>query len=450
MSLYEETMQWLRELAPHETEYLQAVEEVCEHIVPIVNANKAYKNNNVLQRLLLPQKIIEFAVEWENDAGSCEINKGWRVQHSNSLGPYKGGTRFHPKLNLSVLKFLAFEQSIKNALTELTLGAGKGGANFSPKGRSENEVRRFCRAYMRNLAEHIGENIDVPAGDINVSDKELGFMFGEYLNVTKRYEGALSGKPLIIGGSELRIPATGFGIIYFLEAMLAEQSEQLRGKAVLVSGAGNVALHCALKAAEKGAKVLSLSNSRGFLHSEEGLEEGDINWLIDNAGKYENALAELANENRKSKTSLCFHEGKVPWDLQADIAIPCATQNEIDKDAANRIVNNIGFGLVEGANMPCTKEASSVLLESSLHYAPGKAANAGGVILSGFEMQQNSTMRYEAPNDLAKRLEQRMQAIHKACVDESKVLGEKKINYIKGANVAGFRRIADAIVARGY
>jgi glutamate dehydrogenase (NADP+) len=450
MSLYAETIDWLTNQSPNENEYLQAVEEVCEHIVPIVNANEVYKQNNVLQRILLPQKIFEFSVEWENDEGRCEINKGWRVQHSNALGPFKGGTRFHPSVNTSVLKFLAFEQCIKNALTNLTLGAGKGGANFDPKLHSNNEIRRFCRAYMRNLVTHIGNYTDVPAGDINVSDKEIGFMFGEYLHLTKRYDGVLSGKPLSLGGSQMRVQATGFGVIYFLENMLKEQQQSLAGKSVTISGAGNVALHTGLKAIEKGAKVLSLSNSRGSLVCGQGFTQDQINWLLSDGKLCRNALKELSQLSQNDNPQTSYVEGDDPWNIEADIAIPCATQNEIDAKTASRLIKNISFALIEGANMPLTKEASKLLINSKLLYAPGKAANSGGVILSGFEMQQNAAVRYESYESLDARLKEAMRSVHLTCVNESRALGNKRIEYMQGANVAGFRRVADAIVAQGY
>ncbi|MFQ3249286.1 MAG: glutamate dehydrogenase (NADP+) [Glaciecola sp.] len=445
MSLLERTISWLEEKNPNQDEFLQSAKEVCEYIVPIVNASEDYKAHNVLQRILTHDQILEFTVTWENDKGYPEVNRAWRVQHSNALGPYKGGTRFHPQLNISTLKFLAFEQSFKNALTQLTLGSGKGGSDFNPKGRSENEIRRFCNAYMRAIYKHIGPNTDVPAGDINVGDKELGYMFGEYLRLAKSYDGALSGKPIALGGSCLRAQATGFGVIYFVQEMLKSQDKQIDGLSVLISGAGNVALHAALKALQLGAKVPTLSNSRGVLIAEEGLTQQQLDWLLEEGKKEKNSLESLAK-----KDGLIYKKNESPWSLKADIGIPCATQNEINGDTAKKIVKNLSFGVVEGANMPCTQEASDTLLKSKLHYAPGKAANAGGVIVSGFEMQQNAMMRYETEAELDERLQQKMSDIHQACEDESRAQGNDTVNYVQGANIVGFRRLADAIVAQGY
>ena len=445
MSLFNETLNWIEASSPHENEYLQAAEEICEYIVPIVNANEAYKENNVLQRILVPQRVIQFAVEWEDDDHQCRVNTGWRVQHSNILGPYKGGTRFHPKLNLSILKFLALEQSFKNSLTGLSLGAGKGGADFDPTHCSENEIRRFSKAYARGLYFHIGPNTDVPAGDINVSAKELGYMFAEQLRMTGSFAGNFSGKPLVLGGSKLRVEATGYGLLYFVANMLKQIDESMEDKTVAISGAGNVAIHAAEKAIAMNAQVLTLSNSRGLFSCDQGLTQAHINWLKDNKGQSENELQELAKSHDGE-----YQEGASPWSIAADIALPCATQNEIDDNAAQQIIKNTRIALVEGANMPCTKPAIDKLIASNLLYAPGKAANAGGVILSAFEMQQNAAMRYESEDMLDKRLRQRMYEIHEACVMESNRLGNSSIDYVQGANVSGFRRLADAIVVSGF
>lgn len=445
MTLFDETMQWLKESAPNEVEYLQAAEEVCEYIVPIVNANQDYKTNNVLQRLLLPQKILQFSVEWEDDNHSCRVNTGWRVQHNNVLGPFKGGTRFHSSVNLSILKFLALEQSFKNALTGLSLGAGKGGANFDPKNASKNEIRRFSKAYISALNSHIGPKTDVPAGDINVSDTEIGYMFGQQLRMTGNYSGDLSGKPISLGGSELRTEATGYGLVYFVSNMLANIDEALENKIVSISGAGNVAVHAAEKAIGMKAIVITLSNSRGVFYCDKGLSISHLEWLKNNKRKVDNELLELSKHFDGE-----FKANEQPWDFKADIALPCATQNEIDESLAKKILNNVSIGLVEGANMPCDQQAIDLFLKSDLIYAPGKAANAGGVILSGFEMQQNAAMKYEPKHSLDERLQDRMRMIHEACVSESKQLGNESTNYIQGANVAGFRRLADALVDSGY
>jgi len=445
MSLYNETINWIETSSPHEKEYLQAAEEICEYIVPIVNANEDYKANNVLQRILVPQRVIQFAVEWEDDDHQCRVNTGWRVQHSNILGPHKGGTRFHPKLNLSILKFLALEQSFKNSLTGLSLGAGKGGADFDPTRCSNNEIRRFSKAYAKGLNSHIGPTTDVPAGDINVSSKELGYMFAEQLRSTGSFAGDFSGKPLSLGGSKLRIEATGYGLLYFVANVLKQCNESIEDKTITISGAGNVAIHAAEKAIAMNARVLTLSNSRGLFKCDKGLTQAHINWLKENKGQVNNELQELAKHHDGD-----YQKGASPWSVKADIALPCATQNEIDESDALRIIKNTAIALVEGANMPCTKPAIDKLIDSSLLYAPGKAANAGGVILSAFEMQQNTAMRYESEDSLDERLRERMYEIHAACVTESNYLGNANIDYVQGANVAGFRKLADALVAGGY
>lgn len=445
MSLYTSTQNWLTQQAKHQSEYLQATDEVLKHIVPIVNANEDYKSHNVLQRVLIPQQVFQFAVVWETDEGEVKVNNGWRIQHNNLLGPYKGGTRFHKSVNLSVLKFLAFEQSFKNALTGLLIGSGKGGADFDPSDCSEREIRRFCKAYIRALDAQIGATVDVPAGDINVSSKEIGYMFGELLRLNKKHEGMLSGKPTSLGGSNLRIEATGYGVMYFAKEMLNNIGDKIEDKKICISGAGNVARYCAQQAIKMGATVLSLSNSKGTFYCENGLSEQHIDWLNANQSKYNNALDELSNHLPGEFTS-----NSTPWTIKADIAIPCATQNEIDKDAAATIVKNFSTAIVEGANMPCTSAATQTILDSDILYAPGKAANAGGVIVSAFEMQQHASMKYYTAYELDKRLQQRMKAIHDSCANESKALGNKKLDYVQGANVAGFRKLADAIVASGY
>lgn len=445
MSLLRETMGWVEQHSPEQAAYLQAVEGVCREIVPIINANDVYKEHNVLKRLIVPDQVIQFKVEWEDDNGRCRVNNGWRVQHNNLLGPYKGGTRFTPDVNTSVLKFLAFEQSFKNALSGLTLGAGKGGADFDPKHASESEIRRFCNAYMENLYRHIGSHTDVPAGDINVSDRELGWMYGKYLRLTKQYDGAISGKPLQISGSELRVEATGFGVIYFLQQVMHYHGESIEGANIAISGAGNVALHAALKANRLGAKVKTLSNSKGTYFDDSGLSESDLTWLIEHKHAYTNALDELAKS-----TGGVFYQKQVPWDIDVDIAIPCATQNEIDESCASTIVKRSVKYLVEGANMPCDKAATAILQNSDMIVVPGKASNAGGVILSGFEMQQNANFSYRNADQLTQQLQDSMSSIHEACVIESQRAGEQTINYGRSATVAGFRRLADAMVATGY
>jgi glutamate dehydrogenase (NADP+) len=445
LATLDDTLNWIEAQAEGQTEYLQSVESVCEEVVPVYNANELYKSNNVLPRLLVPDQILQFKVEWEDDTGECRVNRGWRVQHSQLLGPYKGGTRFVPSLNESVLKFLAFEQSFKNALSGMSLGAGKGGADFNPKQASSNEIRRFCNAYIEQLAPHIGENTDVPAGDIGVSSRELGWMFGRHLRLNSHYSGMLSGKPTETAGSDLRNEATGFGIVYMLEEVASHQQKALQDMRIAISGAGNVALHAALKSIENEATVLCLSNSRGTYFDEQGLQAKDINFLLNEASESDNALLDLAGHSRGQ-----FSSELLPWDLEHDVAMPCATQNEIDKSAAQSICTNGAYIVIEGANMPCTNAAVKVINDAGLCYVPGKAANAGGVVLSGFEMQQNASFEYRSYEQLNKQLKQVMQSIHTQCIDESKRAQESRVNYSRAATVAGFRRLADALVASGY
>ncbi|MFC4700449.1 NADP-specific glutamate dehydrogenase [Glaciecola siphonariae] len=445
MSLQDEIMQTLTTQVGEQSEYLQAVNAACDEIIPVYQANEQYKQHNVLRRLLSPDQVIEFKVEWEDDEHQARVNRGWRIQHSQLLGPYKGGTRFTPSCTESILKFLAFEQSFKNALSGLSLGAGKGGADFDPKNASVNEIRRFCNAYMNQLSRYIGAKTDVPAGDIGVSSTELGWMFGQYLRTNKKYDGQLSGKPVQLAGSELRVQATGFGLIYFLQDVLAHQEQALEGKKLAFSGAGNVAIHGAIKAVERGAKVISLSNSRGTYIDEGGMSADDLKWLKQDGATEKNALASLA-QNAKGE----YDKHATPWELTFDVALPCATQNEIDESKAQHIVNSGASTLIEGANMPCTSDAQKLLQESGLIYVPGKAANAGGVVLSGFEMQQNADFTYRSADSLDKQLQDTMQSIHRACIDESQRAQETTCNYARSATVAGFRRLADAMVMSGY
>lgn len=449
MSLATQTLDWLEATAPNEPEYIQAASSLIEHFAPIINANEKYKRANVIQRLLVPNHIHSFKIEWEDDNHQCRVNKGWRVQHNNLLGPYKGGTRFTPTTSQSVLKFLALEQSFKNALTGLTLGAGKGGADFNPKQASTHEIRRFCKAYSLAVHEHIGSHVDVPAGDMGVGSREIGWMYGEYLKLTHQYQGAFSGKPLELGGSQLRTQATGFGVIYFLQDVLAYQDKTLNGMRVCISGAGNVALYAAYKAIQNGATVLTLSNSRGVFYNEKGISAKAVEWLIDQSKNqhesYPNTLEALAEHIEGE-----YLANEKPWKFASDIALPCATQNEIDKESAQALVDNDVAWVVEGANMPCTQEAETVFDQSNVVHVPGKASNAGGVILSGFEMQQNADFTYRTEQKLDEQLQQAMKNIHKACVRESEAANEKHVNYKRSAVVSGFRTLANALLSSGY
>jgi glutamate dehydrogenase (NADP+) len=442
MSNIDQITAFLSERFANEPEYLQAVKEVLVDIVPISNANEAYKRYDIVKRLCLPERVIYFTVNWVNSAGDVEVHQGWRVQHNSAMGPYKGGLRFHPSVSLSVLKFLAFEQSFKNALTGLPMGGGKGGSDFNPKGRSDRDIMLFCQAFMRELQRHIGAQTDVPAGDINVGAREIGYLYGEYRRLNNRFEGVLTGKGLEFGGSHVRTEATGFGLIYFLLAVCEAQSTPLKGKRISVSGAGNVALHAALKAVQKDACVLTLSNSRGFLFHEQGFSEADITWAISHRANKENILISLSE-----RTDATWHENKKPWHIATDIALPCATQNELDDTDAKQLIDNGCQMVLEGANMPCTDKAQAIFHKTQTTYVPGKASNAGGVALSGLEMSQNAVFKPRSASTLDEELNDIMKDIHARCVEEGNEDGH--INYMKGANIAAFRRLADAMLAQG-
>lgn len=442
-SNFDEIYGFLNDKFSGETEYLQAVHEVLEDIIPIYNANEDYMAFDIVRRICLPERVIYFTVSWMNSEGDIEVNQGWRVQHNSSMGPYKGGLRFHPTVNLSVLKFLAFEQCFKNALTGLPMGGGKGGSDFNPKGRSNRDIMLFCQAFMRELQRHIGANTDVPAGDINVGAREIGYLYGEYRRLNNKFEGVLTGKGLEFGGSYVRTEATGFGLIYFLHAVCKHKGTQIDGKTITISGAGNVALHAALKAAEKGGKVISLSNSRGLLHCEEGLTDTALKWAIEHQAASDNILTEMADKHYGT-----WLADKTPWHLTCDIALPCATQNELHESDAKALLNNGCDMVLEGANMPCTSKAQSRFIEAGITYVPGKASNAGGVALSGLEMSQNAMFNQRDASALDDQLFSIMGSIHQRCVDEGKT-DSGYTNYLKGANIAGFRRLADAMVAQG-
>ncbi|WP_421131563.1 NADP-specific glutamate dehydrogenase [Alteromonas sp. A079] len=442
MSNIDVLTRFLSERFENEPEYLQATQEVLADIVPISNANEAYKRYDIVKRLCLPERVIYFTVNWVNSDGDVEVHQGWRVQHNSAMGPYKGGLRFHPSVSLSVLKFLAFEQSFKNALTGLPMGGGKGGSDFNPKGRSDRDIMLFCQAFMRELQRHIGAQTDVPAGDINVGAREIGYLYGEYRRLNNRFEGVLTGKGLEFGGSHVRTEATGFGLVYFLLAVCDAQSTPLKGKSVSVSGAGNVALHAALKATQIGACVRTLSNSSGLLSNENGFSEADIQWAISHRANEENILITLSE-----RTDATWHKKKKPWHIATDIALPCATQNELDASDAQQLVDNGCLMVLEGANMPCTDKAQAIFQKTRTTYVPGKASNAGGVALSGLEMSQNAVFKPRSASTLDDELNNIMNDIHARCVEEGEEDGH--VNYMKGANIAAFRRLAEAMLAQG-
>lgn len=434
--------EYLEDRAPNEPEFHQAVREVLADIKPIIDQDAVLKEANVFERLVEPERIVTFQVPWQQDDGAIMVNRGFRVQFNGAIGPYKGGLRFHPSVNPSILKFLGFEQTFKNALTGLPMGGGKGGADFNPKGRSDAEIMRFCNAFMQEMHRHIGVDMDVPAGDINVGAREIGYLFGAYRRITGRFEGVLTGKGTSYGGSLMRTEATGYGVIYFLEQMMETAKRGLDGQRVLISGAGNVALHAAEKATARGAKVISLSDSGGTLHIKDGLDQAQIDWVRDHKAHSGTSLAAFIHEFGGE-----WHEDAAPWGFEADIAAPCATQNELGGEAAKELLKNGITAVIEGANMPSTAEAKEAFRSADILFAPGKAANAGGVAVSGLEISQDRIRKQSSAGDVDASLHEIMTSIHAACAEEGTRDG--KIDYVKGANIAGFRKVAKAIVAQG-
>jgi glutamate dehydrogenase (NADP+) len=438
----EEFMSGLIKRNPGETEFHQAVEEVAATVIPYINENPIYLENHILERMTEPDRTIIFRVCWEDDSREIRTNRGYRVQFNNSIGPYKGGLRFHHSVNLSILKFLGFEQTFKNSLTTLPMGAGKGGADFNPKGKSDREIMRFCQSFMTELSKHIGPDIDVPAGDIGVGAREISFMFGQYKRLKNEFTGTLTGKALEFGGSLIRKEATGYGAVYFMEEMLQHRGDSIKGKNCLVSGSGNVAQFAAQKIMQLGGKVLTLSDSSGFIHDPKGLNEEKLNYLIDLKTVRRGRISEYAK-----KYKCHFHEGKRPWGIKADLAFPCATQNELELQDAKHLIKGGIIAITEGANMPTTHEAITAIKKANILFAPGKAANAGGVAVSGLEMTQNSIRLAWSREELEERLKNIMREIHQQCVNYG--TEKKQVDYIKGANIAGFVKVADAMVAYG-
>jgi glutamate dehydrogenase (NADP+) len=432
----------LKRRDPDQPEFHQAVEEVLRSLWPFLEANPHYLTSGILERMCEPERAIVFRVSWVDDQGKVQVNRGFRIQMNSAIGPYKGGLRFHPSVNLGVLKFLAFEQTFKNSLTSLPMGGGKGGSDFDPKGKSDAEVMRFCQAFMSELYRHIGADVDVPAGDIGVGAREIGFLFGQYKRLSNQFTSVLTGKGPSYGGSLIRPEATGFGCVYFAEEMLKRSGETVEGKRVAISGSGNVAQYAARKVMDLGGKVISLSDSEGTLYCESGLTEEQ--WL---------AVLELKNVQRGRISELAgrfgleFKAGQHPWALSCDIALPCATQNELDAEAARTLLRNGCLCVAEGANMPTTLEAVDVFIEAGILFAPGKASNAGGVAVSGLEMSQNAMRLLWTGGEVDSKLHAIMQSIHHACVHYGEENG--RINYVKGANIAGFVKVADAMLAQG-
>jgi len=429
---------------PNETEFLQAVHEVAETVIPFIADNKVYQDANILNRIVEPERVIMFRVPWIDDKGAFQVNRGYRIQMNSAIGPYKGGLRFHPSVNLSILKFLAFEQVFKNSLTTLPMGGGKGGSDFDPKGKSDNEVMRFCQSFMTELSKHIGADTDVPAGDIGVGGREIGFLFGQYKRLRIEFTGVLTGKGREYGGSLIRPEATGYGNVYFAENMLKTKGASFSGKTVVISGSGNVAQYACEKATQLGAKVVTMSDSSGFVYDKDGINAEKLAFIMDLKNNKRGRIKEYAD-----KFGAEFHEGKRPWSVKCDIALPCATQNELNGDEAKALVANGAICVSEGANMPCTPEAIEVFHTAKLLFAPGKASNAGGVATSGLEMSQNSLRLSWTREEVDEKLHGIMNSIHEACVKYG-TDGDGYVNYVKGANVAGFLKVADAMVAQGH
>ena len=430
---------------PGEVEFHQAVFEVAESIVPFVLANPRYQDAGIIQRLTEPDRTIIFRVVWEDDDGNTRVNRGYRVQFNNSIGPYKGGLRFHPSVNLSILKFLGFEQTFKNSLTTLPIGAGKGGADFNPKGKSDREVMRFCQAFMTEMVHHIGPDTDVPAGDIGVGSREISYLFGQYKRLTHQFTGALTGKALEFGGSLIRTEATGYGCAYFMQEMLHHIGDSLDAKICVISGSGNVALYCTEKLIHLGARVVTLSDSSGFIHDKDGIDKEKLAYLIDLKTVKRGRLSEYAD-----KYACAYYANEKPWAIPCDLAFPCATQNEIDEGAAQALVQGRCRAVAEGANMPTTAAGINIFRDNKIIFAPGKASNAGGVAISGLEMTQNSIRLAWDAEELEGRLKDIMHNIHQQCVLRGACEEDDGyVDYVKGANIAGFVKVADAMLAYG-
>ncbi len=428
----------------HEPEFIQAVQEVADTVIPYIANNEIYNGKHVLLRMVEPERLISFRVAWVDDKGEIHVNRGYRIQMNSAIGPYKGGLRFHPTVNASVLKFLAFEQVFKNALTTLPMGGGKGGSDFDPKGKSDDEIMRFCHAFMLELSKHIGANTDVPAGDIGVGAREIGYLFGMYKKIRNEFTGVLTGKGRSWGGSLIRPEATGYGTVYFAQSMLQRTGDSMEGKTVCISGSGNVAQYAAEKCVQLGAKVLTFSDSKGYIHDPKGIDQEKINFVIDLKNNKRGRISEYVNQYPEAT----YHEGKRPWSVPCDVAFPCATQNELNLDEAKTLVKNGCVCIAEGANMPTTPDAVHYFHDQKILFAPGKASNAGGVATSGLEMSQNSLRISWTREEVDERLKDIMANIHNNCLDYG-MEENGYCNYVKGANIAGFVKVADAMLAQG-
>lgn len=428
----------------NEPEFIQAVEEVAETVIPFIEKNIKYKTAKILKRIVEPERVIQFRVPWIDDAGEPQVNRGYRVEFNSAIGPYKGGLRFHPSVNLSILKFLGFEQIFKNSLTTLPMGGGKGGSDFNPKGKSDNEVMKFCQSFMTELSRHIGPNTDVPAGDIGVGGREIGYMFGQYKRLRNEFTGVLTGKGVNWGGSLIRPEATGYGVVYFAEKMLKNKGDDFKNKKVAISGSGNVAQYACEKCIQLGAKVVTMSDSTGYIHDADGIDKDKLAWIMNLKNKQRGRISQYIEKYPNST----FHEGEKPWSVAVEVALPCATQNELNEEQANLLVKNGCIAVVEGANMPSTPEAISLFINNKILFAPGKASNAGGVATSGLEMSQNSLRYNWTREEVDTKLHNIMLDIHDQCVAYGKE-EDGYIDYVKGANIAGFVKVADAMIDQG-
>jgi len=429
---------------PNEPEFMQAVKEVAETVIPFIEENKKYQNKMILERMVESDRIIMFRVVWVDDKGETQVNRGYRIQMNSAIGPYKGGIRFHPSVNLSILKFLAFEQTFKNSLTTLPMGGGKGGADFDPKGKSDNEVMRFCQSFMTELSKHIGADTDVPAGDIGVGAREVGYMFGQYKRLVNEFTGVLTGKGISFGGSLIRPEATGYGDVYFAQSMLATKAESFEGKTVVISGSGNVAQYAAEKVIQLGGKVVTMSDSAGYIYDADGIDADKLAHIMQIKNELRGRISDYVAKYPNAK----YVADKRPWEVKCDVALPCATQNELNEEEAKTLIANGCICVAEGANMPSTPEAIHVFQKAKILFAPGKASNAGGVATSGLEMSQNSLRLSWTSEEVDERLKMIMRDIHASCVkygtDETGY-----VDYVRGANIAGFVKVADAMLAQG-
>ncbi len=435
----------VRQRNGHEPEFLQAVEEVAETVIPYIIQNDIYHGKNILLRMVEPERAIMFRVNWVDDDGEIQVNRGYRVQMNSAIGPYKGGLRFHPSVNMSILKFLAFEQVFKNSLTTLPMGGGKGGSDFDPKGKSDNEIMRFCHAFMSELFRHIGPNTDVPAGDIGVGGREIGFLFGMYKKLQNEFTGVLTGKGMTWGGSLIRPEATGYGTVYFAEKMLQTKGDSIKGKTVCISGSGNVAQYAAEKIIQLGGKVITLSDSSGYILDSDGINKEKLAFVMDLKNNKRGRISAYVD----TYTNAQFFAHKTPWEQACDVAMPCATQNELSGSAAETLLKNGCICVSEGANMPSTKAAVAVFQKARILFAPGKASNAGGVATSGLEMTQNSLRYNWSRDEVDEKLKDIMGNIHDKCIAYGKDEKTGYIDYVKGANIAGFVKVADAMLAQG-